>query len=137
MTAAAAARGSGGGGGALAGLGAGIQSSALLQVSNHRLAQEPELPPALGRDLLVGSELTQTLMADVQFFGGHGQQDQPVLHHGADSSAYAKSLPRRGLPLAKITGKMIGVIPSNKEDLPTIRCVLPPCPAGTFDHLLR
>jgi hypothetical protein len=48
-------------------------------------------------------------MADLQLVGGNGQQDQPVLPHGADCSAYPKSLPQRRLRLSKVTGKIVGV----------------------------
>jgi hypothetical protein len=64
------------------GLGAGLQPAALLELRDLRLTQEPQLAPALGRDLTVSRELAQALMPDVEFIGGHGEQDQTVLHSG-------------------------------------------------------
>jgi hypothetical protein len=101
----------------------GLQTPALFELGDLRLPQEPEFASTLGLDLAGGGELAQPLMPDGEFVGGYGQQDQAVLPHGADSSAYPNSLPHRHLRLSKVTGRI--VIGNTKYLGGSLRTVVP------------
>ncbi len=96
------------GGRGAAGLRAGLRLSALSQPDDLRLSKVPELPSAHSRDLATSCELTQPLVADLQFVGCHCERNQAILLHGRDSNDYANSLPRGPLLFAKISGKLLG-----------------------------
>src|SRR5688500_3380004 len=68
------------------------EPAALFQARDLRLAEEPELAAPLSRHLPGLRELAQPLVADLQLLGSNQQQDQAVLPHGGDSTAYPNSL---------------------------------------------
>jgi hypothetical protein len=113
---------------------AGVQPATLAQPGNLRLAEIPELAAPLRFDLPVCRELAQSLATDLQLVCGDGQGYQAVLRHARDSSAYANSLPRRCLRVHQITGKIVGVIQSNREDSAVNRRDMPP--AGFRVHTI-